>query len=175
MSNFDWALTKTLHHEGGFVDNPADPGGATYRGVSLRFLRSVGEDIDGDGDVDYDDIIALKSAEPDVLAGIYKRYFWDPNRLDEVSSELLSGKIFDMAVNMGSKQAWKIVQRASGHLTADGIVGPKTLAFLRESSRSDHKLIGRIRAEQAKFYTRLIAQKPSLGTFALGWYRRAAQ
>jgi lysozyme family protein len=174
VSNFNWALKKTLHHEGGFVDNPADPGGATYRGISLRFLRQQGEDIDGDGDVDLGDIQALVD-QPDTVDGLYKTYFWTPNRLDEIPSELLTCKVFDMAVNMGSKQAWKLVQRASGRLVDDGIVGPNTIEYMVQSSQKDYDLVVRIRAEQRKFYERLVQQKPKLSVFLKGWLRRAAQ
>lgn len=174
MSNFRWALKKTLHHEGGFVDNPADPGGATFRGVSLRFLKAEGHDVDGDGDVDLRDIQALV-AQPEVVDGIYQMYFWTPNRLNEVPSELLSCKIFDMCVNMGPRQAWKLVQRASGRLTADGIVGPKTIEHLVQSDVMDYKLLAKIRLEQDKFYCQLVKTKPELGVFLKGWRRRAAQ
>ena len=174
MSNFMWALKKTLHHEGGFVDNPNDPGGATYRGISLRFLRAEGEDIDNDGDIDLQDIQALAD-NPEAINGLYQQYFWQPNRLNEVPSELLSCKIFDMCVNMGARQAWKLVQRASGRLVADGIVGPRTIEYLVQQTDSDFDLIKRIRAEQEKFYRALVKQKPNLGVFLKGWLRRAAQ
>jgi len=174
MSNFNWALTKTLHHEGGFVDHPNDPGGATYRGISLRFLRANGEDIDADGDVDLDDVRALID-NPETVNGLYQQYFWTPNRLGEVRSELLSCKIFDMCVNMGSRQAWKIVQKASGRLVSDGIVGPKTLELLAEYEKKDWELLERIRYEQALFYRTLADRKPDLRVFLGGWLRRAAQ
>jgi lysozyme family protein len=174
VGHFRWALSKTLHHEGGFIDHPSDPGGATYRGISLRFLRAEGEDINADGDIDLADIQALVE-QPEVVDGLYREHFWKPNRLDEVPSELLACKIFDMCVNMGSRQAWKLVQRASGRLKDDGIVGAKTIEYLVQSSRTDYDLIGKIRGQQAKFYTDLIKQKPHLATFATGWMRRAAQ
>jgi lysozyme family protein len=174
MGNFNWALKKTLHHEGGFVDNPADPGGATYRGISLRFLRAEGEDIDGDGDVDLADIQALVD-QPEVVDGLYQQHFWKPNKLDQIPSELLTCKVFDMCVNMGSRQAWKLVQKASGRLVADGIVGPNTVAYMVQSSDSDYVFIERIRSEQAAFYKRLVKAKPHLGVFLKGWLRRAAQ
>lgn len=174
-TTFEYALAKTLHHEGGFVDDPDDPGGATYRGVSLRFLRSVGEDIDGDGDVDYDDIIALRRSDPDVLARIYKDYFWVPSRCDDIVSELVAVKLFDMAVNMGQRRAVRITQQAVGNLAVDGMLGPKTLGAINEASSTDYYLIGKIRQGQAAFYRMLIGQKPQFEKYRLGWLRRAAQ
>lgn len=174
MSIFMHALSRTLHHEGGFVDNPHDPGGATFRGISLRFLNSAGYDVDNDGDVDIDDIHALVD-NPEAINGLYQSYFWIPNRLGEIPSELLAVKIFDMCVNMGGRQAWKIVQRASGRLKDDGIVGPKTITYVVQQAEQDYELVTKIRVEQAKFYINLIKAKPQLGAFKLGWLRRAAQ
>jgi lysozyme family protein len=148
---FDWALACVLHHEGGFVNNPNDPGGATDFGVSLRFLRSVGEDIDD---------------------------FWKPAKCDKIKSELVAVKVFDMAVNMGAKQAWKLVQRAVNtlgySLTVDGKPGPATLSAVKELTDRDFMLVTNLRREQDRFYNSLIQSKPSLAEFRLGWRRRAA-
>ena len=174
---YDWAYTVLAHHEGGFVDNSNDPGGVTNFGVSIRFLRQNGIDIDGDGDIDEKDIRAItaeKSKE------IYKEYFWNPCRCDSVRSELISTKLFDMAVNMGQKQAYKLVQRAinnlnySPQLVVDGQVGPATLKAINSFEKTDYELIRAIRVEQADFYDDLILKKPRLREFRLGWQRRAA-
>jgi len=173
--NFDWALQAVLHHEGGFVDHKDDPGGATKNGISLRFLRSIGEDIDKDGDIDVDDIRAL---DDDDVAGLYEKHFWKSAKCDKIKSQLVATKVFDMAVNMGSKQAWKLTQRAANtlgeNLTVDGKAGPKTLASVNSLLDRDFMLLTNVRREQDKFYAALIAKKPSLQTFSLGWRRRAA-
>ena len=171
---YGWAIKVVLRHEGGFVDHPDDPGGMTYKGISLRFLRQNGVDIDGDGDVDADDIRALID-DGQMIEQIYFDYFWTPNRLDELQSELLAVKIFDMAVNMGSRQAWKLVQRAlKSRVTIDGIVGPQTLRAVNAETDEDYRLIDRIRTEQADFYTNLARSRPDLAVFLKGWLRRAA-
>jgi len=173
MTPFLWAMTKTRHLEGGETNDPDDPGGYTAAGgVSLRFLKSIGEDIDHDGDVDEDDV-KLLSKDPDKVILLYHKHFWLPNRLEEVPSELLSSKIFDMAFNMGASQAWKIVQRASGRLTADGVVGDKSIEFLKQSTSTDFEFLGKIRAGQTDFYLELIKAKPVLVKYKLGWLRRA--
>jgi lysozyme family protein len=175
---FDYALQMTLHHEGGFVDDPDDPGGATYRGISLRFLEAIEEDVDRDGDVDADDVISLRG-DPEGIKDLYFRHFWEPNRLDEIQSGPVACKIFDMAVNMGSRQAWRIAQTAcnmlhSPNIAVDGIVGPATIGCVNDLADVDFRLLGSIRTAQAQFYANLIASRPELRKFRLGWMRRAA-
>lgn len=188
MSNFDDAFHVVLGHEGGFSDHRADPGGATNYGISLRYLLARGDldhdglpdgDVDGDGDVDVDDIRALSPLDAKHL---YHTGFWTPNRLGEVRDQTIATKIFDMCVNMGSRQAWRLVQRAcndhGGHLEDDGVVGPKTLhavnAFADDDESPDGpSLLGLIRIQQAEFYEQLVANRPSLEPFLQGWRNRA--
>ncbi len=178
MSNFSRAIPHILEHEGGFVNHKNDPGGATNYGVSLRYLTKRGDllgDFDGDGHVDIDDILAMTKED---ARGVYRAGFWDPNKLDQVKSQLVATKIFDMCVNMGSKQAWKIAQRAAGSLGKplidDGIVGPNTLKVINSLDHFDYDLVIKIRELQKSFYTGIMKRKPKLQSFALGWYRRAA-
>lgn len=178
MASFYKSIDLILEHEGGYVNHPDDPGGATKYGVSLRFLKKRGDllgDFDGDGDVDVEDIMAMTVPQ---AKNVYQECFWEPNRLREVKSQILATKIFDMAVNMGSKQAWKLAQRAlsaHGHpLIDDGVVGPQTLEAINALEHFDYDVIGTLRDLQKNFYTRIIKRKPRLQKFSLGWYRRAA-
>lgn len=174
-SSFEWAFTNLMHLEGGFSDHAADPGGPTKFGISLRYLRKVGKlDLDKDGDVDIDDIRLLTIEDAERL---YYRDFWLPARCGEITSDLLSCKIFDMVVNMGQRQAYRVVQAAVKELsvgvTIDGIVGPHTLRALNENVLVDYHILQAIRARQSDFYSRLVANKPELRHFLLGWQRRA--
>lgn len=184
-TNFVWALQVVLHHEGGFVDDRDDPGGATDFGISLRFLQTVLEDadedgfadgdIDRDGDIDIDDIRKL---DFDDVATLYENKFWKKAKCDKIKSQLLAVKAFDMSVNMGPKQAWKLIQRACNTLGAtlvvDGKAGKKTLASVNSLLDLDFMLVVNLRREQDRFYNGLIRKKPSLAKFELGWRRRAA-
>jgi lysozyme family protein len=178
MSRFDYAVDCVLHHEGGYVDHKNDPGGATNFGISLRFLQGqniVDGDFDGDGDVDAADIAAMSRED---AKKTYKAAFWIPNKIQDIKSSLIATKVFDMAVNMGGKQAWKLVQRSCTKLgvvlSADGIAGPKTIAGVNSLMSEDYILLREIRKQQMEFYEGLVSKKPKLAVFALGWYRRAA-
>ena len=171
-----YIMPVTLKHEGGFVDNPADPGGATNFGISLRWLRSKGldvGDIDGDGDVDADDIRALT---PEQAIRLYRQRWWSVGGYADFCNVSVAGKVFDLAVNMGQRPAARIVQRACrAHgidLVDDGLIGPKSLAAIQQAARSLHMLPA-IRAEAAGHYRLLIAKNPALATFERGWLRRA--
>lgn len=181
-SHFDKAILTTLKHEGGFVNDPVDPGGATNWGMSIRYLKGRGDvdgdgwldgDIDRDGDIDIDDI---KQMTVDEAIDLYRSGFWDKYDYDQIKDYTVAARVFDMTVNMGARQTGKIVQRAlnkTGHnLVVDGLVGRNT--FKAINATDAEMLMAEIRLEHANFYLKLIEQKPELAKYKRGWLRRAA-
>lgn len=175
MSQFEQAIPIILLHEGGFVNHPSDPGGATNFGVSLRYLKDAGLDIDGDGDIDSDDIRKLNAESASV---IYRKYWWDKYGYERIHDQYVATKVFDMAVNMGAKQAHILLQRACNevtgneNLTVDGILGAQSLAVI--NSIEPQRLIWALRNHMANFYRTLARNKPQLAPFLRGWLNRAA-
>lgn len=173
MTPFDKAFAATLKHEGGFVNDPADPGGATKYGVSLRWLRAEGIDVDGDGDTDIDDITAIDAED---AKEIYHKHWWLRFRYDELYVPEIAAKVFDLSVNMGPSEAHKVVQRASNNcgynLSVDGVLGSKSIATV--NCVYSIRMMVAIRIEAAKFYERLVENKPELSKFLNGWLNRAA-
>jgi lysozyme family protein len=165
-------------HEGdAFTDHPADPGGATRYGISLRYLRSLGSDlgdVDGDGDVDADDIRRMTWDE---AADIFRREFWDRFAYHRLPGPV-AVKVFDLAVNVGPSQACRLLQRAlrsaGAPVLEDGLLGPKTVAAVWSVWRSDCPAIScAFRSEAAGFYRTLVAMRPDLSAFINGWLARA--
>ena len=182
---FQWALQNVFHHEGGFVNHASDPGGATNFGISVRYLVARGDldrngvldgDLDHDGDVDIDDI---KGMSVEQATEFYRTGFWIPSKCDQLSSELLAVKIFDMVVNMGQVRAWRIAQTAFNlvsnmPLLVDGVVGPSTIKAFNDKYARDYVILEQLRSQQAYFYTDLIKENNKLVDFKTGWLRRAA-
>lgn len=176
MSFFEAAIPVVLKHEGWgrFVQHPADPGGATKWGISLRFLREQGTagDVDGDGDVDADDVRKLTR---DQAEHFYRCRFWDLNSYSILVDQDVATKVFDTCVNTGPKPAHKILQRAlracGSQLLDDGELGPKTLTAAN-AVPPVQLLIG-LRCEQAGYYRELIARNAAREAFRTGWLNRA--
>lgn len=172
-SFFEQAIEVVLKHEGGLANNSADPGGITNYGISLRFLEESGIDIDGDGDIDADDIKALT---PDTAKPLYYSHFWLPGGYDRLGDPMVATKIFDMSVNMGLSRAHIIAQTAANtcgaSLVCDGVLGPKSVAAI--CSIEPQKYLLAVCDEQSNFYKRLSTQKPALKVFLWGWLHRAA-
>ena len=180
MSVFEEALRRTLFYEGGYSDDPHDPGGATKFGVSMRFLKGLGKlaDFDHDGDVDQDDLLMVTS-DPGKLSKLYFDNFWTPTGCPRIYSQHLQIKLFDTAVNAGPKRAQILLQRAhnicdrtSSILKEDGFLGAMSVASI--NALPDVALLLCMRGTQAQFYKSLIAQDATLSGFDLGWQRRAA-
>ncbi|MEC7571953.1 MAG: glycosyl hydrolase 108 family protein [Pseudomonadota bacterium] len=187
MSDRAWraALEMVLEHEGGFVIDPDDPGGATNFGISIRFLRAeiragrallADFDIDGDGDLDPADMEGLSR---EGAAQLYRSAFWDRYALGDLPP-ILAPKVFDLAVNMGPRQAFKLLQRAlraagAEGVVDDGVIGPLTRAAISEicATASAVALIAALRSEAAGFYRALIAAKPRFEKYRRGWLARA--
>lgn len=180
MSDFRRALQTIFLHEGRHVDHPSDPGGSTDWGISLRFLMQTGDlDRDGwrDGDINHDgeiNVMDLRSLSREDAENLYRIYFWERNRYEKITSQVIATKIFDLAVNMGSHAAHLVAQRAirsaiGMRMTEDGILGPKSLSAI--NMINPLSLMPAIKSEAAGYY-RSIRYKNSRD-FLNGWLNRA--
>lgn len=133
--NFEKAVKVILKNEGGYVNNPVDPGGATKFGISLRFLKAIGDynkdgildgDLDQDGDVDIDDIRLMTPAKSEQF---YYDHFWKRLGCDNIECKMLRLHLFDMGVNAGTSRAAKIIQKLLA-IKEDGIIGPVSLRHI---------------------------------------------
>lgn len=167
-ANFHESLEVGLIHEGGsaFTDNPADPGGATKYGISLRFLKEQGVDINHDGDIDAVDIKGLSEADAERL---YATFFWAPMHCDSFS-RVVAAKLFDVAVNTGPRNGTKLAQRAA-LVTDDGMLGPQTIRAI--IAMDPHLFIENMARVQTDFYEGIVASKPTSAQFLEGWKVRA--
>ncbi len=166
-SRFNYAVSVVFKHEGGFSDDIDDPGGATRYGISLRYLKSEGIDIDDDGDVDSDDIRKLSLQK---ASDIYRKNWWLKHRFNEIHDLNLATKLFDLSVNMGARQAIKLAQRCVG-VKDDGIMGSITLKKLNSLDADD--VMNCLRKKAFQFYCDLIDKKPVFNKYRNGWLMRA--
>jgi lysozyme family protein len=169
MSTFELAIPVVLRREGGLVDNPADPGGITNFGVSLRWLKAQGlaGDIDHDGDVDASDI---RKMTVEHATAFYRHFWWDAYHYDQVVAQMVATKIFDAAVNMGPPRAHRFAQDIAG-VDEDGKLGPKSYAAINAVPSLD--FITKYQNEMAAFYRRLVFLDPRRQQFLKGWLNRA--
>lgn len=117
---------EIVSREGGFVDDPDDPGGMTKYGVTLETLRRLGLDLTGDGATDGADLRHLSRAE---AVDIYMEHYFRRPGLGALP-EVLQPSVFDMQVNAGAN-AVKILQRLCTEMgfpcVEDGAIGPATI------------------------------------------------
>lgn len=163
QSNFAESLKLVLRHEGGFVDHPADPGGATNLGITIGVAKRYGVDMDGDGDTDIAD---MKKLTVDVASKIYKGEYWDKVKGDQLPAGL-DYAVFDFAVNSGVSRSAKYLQALLG-VTQDGMIGPQTLAALK--GKDVKSLINQLCDRRLVFLQGLSTWK----TFGKGWGNRVA-
>jgi lysozyme family protein len=164
------ACLSTITHEGGYNDIKNDKGGATNWGVSLRFLKGINEDIDGDGLITYLDI---KKLTKDQAISIYHDNFW--KAIYEKMPDKLAAKVFDVSVNAGSSRAHILLQRALNKLGAglivDGLLGQATLNSI--AKYAEQAIVNSFCEVQLEFYKGLVARDASQSIFLAGWTNRA--
>lgn len=159
-AQFDTCLSFTLGQEGGFADNPDDPGGATFKGITLASLREYLRDPDAT----VEDLRALDQA---TIAKFYRSKFWNEMQCG-VLPPGVDLMIFDHGVNVGQARPVPMLQDIVG-VRADGKVGPHTLAAIGTWSVSS--LIGALRASQETYY-RGLEKFPIFGN---GWLNRLSR
>jgi lysozyme family protein len=158
-TNFDACLAHLLKHEGGFVNHPSDPGGATNLGVT----QAVWEDWI-DRTVSEENMRALTPAK---VAPLYKELYWDRIKGDKLPSGV-DYLVFDAAVNSGVSRAAKWLQTTVAAV-ADGAIGEQTLKLVMLTNPL--MLIDKYSANRLAFLQRL-ATWP---TFGKGWERRVEE
>lgn len=166
MANVDKLLPYILKWEGGFVNDPADLGGATNKGVTIATWRRIGYDKDDDGDIDVDDLRLL--TDRDVRDRVLKPHYWDRWRADEIRSQSVANILVDWVWGSGA-YGIKIPQRVLG-VTVDGVVGPKTIAAV--NAQDPRQLFERIKQERRDFIERICVTRPTNRRFKKGWLNR---
>jgi lysozyme family protein len=155
-SNYDKCLETILHHEGGYVNHPKDPGGETNLGVTKRVYEEHGGTKD------------MKDLTVDDVAPIYKKSYWDKIKGDNLPAGL-DLCVFDFGVNAGPGRSAKYLQTLIGTV-ADGGIGPNTLKALENYTNEwgvEHTIKEFQKARQS-YYEKL----STFETFGRGWTRR---
>jgi len=159
QDNYEKCLEMILHHEGGYVNHPKDPGGETNLGVTKR----VYEDWGGEKD--------MKDLTVEDVAPIYEKNYWGRTKCDQIPSGL-DLCVFDFAVNAGTGRSAKYLQTLIG-TTADGGIGPNTLAklddYVEENGLED--TIKNFQGARQEYYESL----STFETFGRGWTRRVEE
>jgi lysozyme family protein len=180
MSTVQQLAQEIVAREGGFVNDPADPGGATNHGVTLATLRRLGLDVTGDGQVTEGDVRALTAAQATQI--FVDHYFTRPGL--GALPEALQSSVFDMYVNAGSN-AVKVLQRlltAMGFpCTDDGTIGPETIRAAQAAAESaPTHLADAYAIARRNYYYALADARPASRKFARrrdggkgGWILRA--
>ena len=145
---FDQAFERLMGHEGGYVNDPRDPGGETKWGISKRSYPGVD----------------IKSLTRQGAAEIYRRDFWDP--LGQAPAAV-KFQVFDFAVNSGISTAVRKLQAAIG-VADDGHWGPVSAARLASMSETD--VLMRYAAQRLRF----VAALSTFATYGRGWVNRVA-
>jgi hypothetical protein len=157
--NFEQCFALVIKNEGGYVDNPKDPGGATNLGCT----KKVWEEWIGH-EVTKDDIRALTHAD---VMPLYKKRYWDAVKGDNLPDGV-DYAVFDLAINSGPSRAAKTLQQVLGVAT-DGQIGPATLRALETSNARD------VATKVCEARLAFLQSLPTYGTFGKGWSRRVAE
>ena len=183
-----WAAiyARLLKTEGGYVNNPKDPGGATKYGISLRFLAIRGlVDVDRDGYADFDlnrdgriDALDVKLLSPAQAEALYLRLFFIETGFWSLPRPL-DAAVFDFGVNAGTGTSVRLLQKAINALTApplkaDGRLGPATRRGVVQALKSG-PLLTKFRDQVAAHYRYLVAHNGDLQQFLNGWLNRVKE
>lgn len=155
----DKAIEFVLKNEGLYSNDIDDAGGETKFGISKRSYPKL----------DIKNLSVHKAKE------IYKRDFWENQRYKNIKNHELAIKIFDLAVNVGTSRANKLVQRAlrsvKKKIEENGILDDATICLINESDATD--LLSALKSEAAGYYRLIVSTKPHRAKFLKGWLNRA--
>lgn len=152
MKEFKDYLEVILKHEGGYVNNPSDPGGETNYGICKRSYPNLD----------------IKNLTIEDASNIYYNDYWKKLNIDNIFNEDLKLHIFDMGVNAGCKTSIKLLQHILG-IPEDGIMGPETELKVKENFLN---ILTLYKNARITYYNKLLIKNPKLQVFIKGWINR---
>lgn len=182
MQTVEEIAEEIVVREGGYVNDPDDPGGATNFGVTIHTMRRLGLDLDGDGDVDARDVKRLTKTQ---AVDIFIKHYFEKPRIAELPQPV-QASVFDMYVNAGSN-AVKILQRMLVQMgrtvSIDGALGPQTLGAAHDAfKRAPSHFVDAYGIARRNYYFRIGDRRPASRKYARtraggkgGWIRRAEE
>lgn len=172
---FKPAFEATMRSEGGYGNDPQDPGGETYRGVARKFhskwegwttIDALKKRSNFPRNLDQDTALQAQ------IQDFYQHQFWDKVRGDEIENQDIAESIFDFAVNAGIGASVTLAQTASG-ATADGVMGPGTIAAI---NKQDPKtFLALFALHKIARYTHIVEKRPDSRKFFFGWVKRTLE
>lgn len=167
MADINKLIPIILKWEGGFANDPADKGGTTNTGVTIGTWKQIGYDVDGDGDIDVDDLIMLN--HENVVNDVLKPHYWDKWKADSIKSQSIANLVVDWTWGSG---VWgiKFPQRILG-VKDDGVVGPITLAAINNYPNQE-ELFRLLWNRRKKHFEDIAAKDSSQNRFLRGWLNR---
>lgn len=155
---FDKYIERILSHEGGYTNNPKDPGGATNWGITERVARANG--YTGE----------MRAMPRQTAIDIYRKVYWQAPKIDQLPPAI-AFQVLDAAINHGISRAIKWLQEMVG-TSADGVLGPQTLGRVDAHvwSGTETEMCMIFLATRLQFYTDI----GGWDTFGRGWARRTA-
>ena len=176
MADFKTAYTKYIQpSEGGYANVSKDKGGETYAGISRVYNPKWAGwvTIDSKKNRYKNGIIPWNTIFPDIQHLVDKFYEekWTSNRMSEIKNQDVANLLFDFYIN-SDRVAFKKIQSLVG-VTADGIVGPKTIEAINNADQS--KLYANLLKVRNDFYDAIVKRDPSQLTFIDGWKARLSK
>lgn len=182
MQTVDQIARAIVKREGGYVNDPDDPGGATKYGVTIGTMRRLGLDLDGDGDVDTSDVRKLTQKR---AVEIFKQHYLYQPKIDKLPARL-SISVFDMQVNAGRNAIillQRLLQKFGEPVSDDGAIGPQTItAAHRIFNAAGDLFVDAYGIERRNYYYRLADKRAASRKYARtrrgakgGWIVRAEE
>lgn len=199
MADFRLSYQKTMSHEGGYVNDPSDRGGETYKGIARNLhpnwegWKIVDKAKETVNVSDLNHFLISDNTLQGMILNFYKVTFWDALQLDHISEQEIADELFDTAVNQGVKSAAVYFQNSLNLLNnnqkhysdilTDGVIGQNTLKAYRAYmltanfvSRSQHRNINTLLKSmtffQMKRYVDICERNQGQEVFFYGWLNR---
>ncbi len=167
-AKFSKFLPTILKHEGGYVNDPDDPGGATNKGITIKTFERYAHLLGIQPTLEN-----LKSLTDDQAGIIYEKIYWGGIRGEEIKDVQVAYQFVDFYINAGSnaiRTMQKSVNDLGGNIGVDGKMGPATLGGI--NGLNGEQLFDKFKANRLAYYQNLVARKPVLQKFLKGWTRR---